>query len=112
MKTRITILALLFTAFYGRSKDDTSTEELGIPANQKFLSTITKADGITLLSLEYYGDKNVERIKYGEEGLFIYCYEENQISSLDVYFGEAPNYNFTYDAGNSPEIYRYTYIKL
>ena len=97
MKTKIVILSLFAVIFVGCSKDD-SPEETEIPPNEKFLNTITNVAGGIELSFEYNADKNVTRIKLGEEGLFIYGYDQNRIVSMDVYLGESLNFTFTYDA--------------
>ena len=98
MKTAIKIFSLFFLILFGCSKDDNGTEQTVIPPNKKFLNTITNEDGSVILSLEYNAEKNVERIKIGEEGLFIYGYEANRIISLDIYLDESLNFTFTYDA--------------
>ena len=98
MKTAIKILSLFFLILLGCSKDDNSTEEMVIPPNEKFLNTITEEDGTVALSFEFNTDKNLERMKYADVGLFIYGYQGNQITSMDTYLGGEEKFTFTYDA--------------
>lgn len=101
MIKNLIFFGFLLMLSFGCSKDDNTSEpdETVIPASEKFLNDIKDLDkGTNILSLEYNAEKKVERIKIQEDGLLIYGYDGNKISSLDAYIGESLNFTFSYDA--------------
>lgn len=99
MKKHLLFFSILLILFAGCSKDDnTSQEEAVIPENEKFLNIVNSGDGTeTILSFEYNTDKNMSRMKLGQDGLYIFGYDNNRITSLDAYLGGTINFTFSYD---------------
>lgn len=96
MKTNLILFSLLLILFCGCSQGDDSPmeeQEIEIPANEKILNDV---NGQFLL--EYNEDGNIERLKISSQILFVYGYEGERVSSIDVYGGgDSINILFTYD---------------
>ena len=98
MKKRLFFFSFLAISIFSCSSNDDPPGDSTIPETQKYLGSITDAEGVVKMSFEYNEAKNVERINYQDVGLITYGYESGKIVSMNVYFGGEDKYTFTYDA--------------
>ena len=98
MKQNIIFISLFTILFIGCSKDDNFSEFSEIPANQKFFNEAKTLDGTTtLFSVKYNNDKNVESIELDEIAKYVYNYNGNRITSMDIYLQDSGEIIFSYD---------------
>ena len=98
MKTNFLFFSLLIILISGCSKDDDSNEQTGITANEKFFNECKSSDGSnTIFSIKYNSNKKVEKIDFGQDGLYVFTYEGEKVISLDAFLQNNESFTFSYD---------------
>lgn len=96
MKNFVKIIAFVFTVILTVSCSKDDEDSYVIPAEKRYLSSVTDQDGKTLLKVEYYDNKKFKKFIFSGDGEFRYIYDNSgRVSSS---FASTYECQYTYDA--------------
>jgi len=111
MKAKILLLLFaVLTLFSCKTDRDDDNNTPPIPAEKRYLSSVTDQDGKTVVSVEYYADKKIKKYNLDITNIsFRYIYDNNGRVSSQILSSPNANMacNYTYDANGKISSFAY-----